>query len=41
MRELEVSGPIAVLGHCMGSAVIAEAVALGHVDRHRTSIASC
>lgn len=32
MRLLGVEGPISLLGHCMGSAVIAEAVALGHVD---------
>jgi hypothetical protein len=30
MRSLGVHGPIAAVGHCMGAAVIAEAVALGH-----------
>jgi pimeloyl-ACP methyl ester carboxylesterase len=31
MRAFGVKGPIALLGHCMGSAVVAEAVAMGHV----------
>ena len=30
--RLEVKGPISVLGHCMGSAVVAEAVALKHIS---------
>lgn len=31
MRKRGVAGPISLLGHCMGSTTIAEAVALGHV----------
>ena len=31
MRRLGVRGRISVLGHCMGSGVVAEAVALGHI----------
>jgi pimeloyl-ACP methyl ester carboxylesterase len=31
MRRRGVAGPISLLGHCMGSTVIAEAVAMGHV----------
>jgi pimeloyl-ACP methyl ester carboxylesterase len=29
--RLKITAPIAVLGHCMGSAILTEAVALGHV----------
>ena len=32
MRQAGVNGPVSLLGHCMGGAVAAEAIALGHLE---------
>ena len=37
-KNYQVKGPISVLGHCMGGAVIAEAVASGHLERPELNV---
>ena len=32
MRAMGVSGPIAIVGHCMGAGIVSESIALGHLE---------